>query len=379
MLCLTSTSNDPMKGMDRIKRGRNFRGVISYALATAPHHMTAPVVIGGNLVGTKVDELTAEFARTQKLREYVEKPVWHNSLRLPKGDLLTNEQWRLIADDYMKRMGFSDTHLRCYVLHDDEAGQHIHIIASRINILANGQLYLGRNENLIGTRIIQDLEKAHHLTQTVGPSPARTTQKHRKLTRNEKMMKDRTKAKVPKETIQEAIDAVLTFFDTITIEDFVCELRKQNITANPNIASTGKMSGFSFEYHGIAFKASQLGKAYSWSNMSKRIIVAQPTEAITPVFTPVNVNFPILTDVHSTANLTPLTVSSSEHSRYRWLQWIPYLEELVASLKAIGLTVLKPVKKTVLIKKIMDENPTPVQFSKVDSQDLVRKSPFNPV
>ncbi|WP_348273499.1 relaxase/mobilization nuclease domain-containing protein [Pantoea sp. SS70] len=365
--------------MNRIRRGKNFSGVISYALAPAPHHKRVPIIIGGNIIGSSVAEITTEFMRTQNLRSDVQKPAWHNSLRLPSGDSLTNEQWKLLADDYMTRMGFSNTHLRCYVLHDDEAGQHIHIIASRINVLVDGQLYLGRNENLISTRIIQDLEKAHHLTQTAGPPPAITTQKHRKLTRNEKMMKDRTKAKVPKETIQEAIDAVLTFFDTITIEDFVGELRKQNITANPNIASTGKMSGFSFEYHGIAFKASQLGKAYSWSNMSKRIIVAQPTEAITPVFTPVNVNFPILTEVHSTATLTPLTVSSSEHSRYRWLQWIPYLEELVASLKAIGLTILKPVKKTVLIKKIMDESPKPVQFSKVDSQDLVRKSPFNPV
>ncbi|MBD8108303.1 relaxase/mobilization nuclease domain-containing protein [Erwinia persicina] len=368
-----------MKGMDRIKRGKNFRGVISYALSPANHHKVDPMVIGGNLVGSTVDELATEFTATQKLREYIEKPVWHNSLRLPKGDSLANEQWRLIADDYMKRMGFSDTHLRCYVLHDDEAGQHIHIIASRINILANGQLYLGRNENLISTRIIQDLEQDHKLTRTKGPSPQKASQKQRKLNRNEKMMQDRTKEKAPKIAIQEAIDAILTFFDTITIEDFVGELRKQNITANANIASTGKMSGFSFEYHGIAFKASQLGKAYSWSNMSKRIIVAQPKEAITPVFTPVNVNFPILTDVHSTATLIPLTVSSSEHSRYRWLQWIPYLEELVASLKAIGLTILKPVKKTVLIKKIMDKNPKPVQFSKVGSQDLVRKSPFNPV
>ncbi|MCW0350423.1 relaxase/mobilization nuclease domain-containing protein [Pantoea ananatis] len=368
-----------MKGMNKIKRGKNFRGVVSYVLSPAPHHSTAPLVIGGNLVGFSVEELTAEFTKTQQLREDVRKPVWHNSLRLPKGDSLTNEHWKLIADDYMKRMGFSDTHLRCYVLHDDGAGQHIHIIASRINVLKNGQLYLGRNENLISTRIIQELERDHQLTRTKGPSPAKQPQKLRKLTRNEEMMKDRTKAKVPKETIQEAIDAVLTFFDTITIEDFVGELRKQNITANPNIASTGKMSGFSFEYHGIAFKASQLGKAYSWSNLSNRVIVAHQTEAITPVFTPVNVNFPILTDVHSTTTLTPLTVSSSEHSRNRWLQWIPYLEELVASLKAIGLTILKPVKKIVLIKKIMDESPKPVQFSKVDSQDLVRKSPFNPV
>ena len=189
-----------MKGMDRIKRGKNFRGVVSYALAPAHHHKVDPIVIGGNLIGLTVDELAAEFTATQKLRKDVEKPVWHNSLRLPRGDSLTHGQWTAFADNYMERMGFSKTHLRCYVLHDDEAGQHIHIIASRIGLL-HGQLYLGRNENLISTRIIQDLEKAHHLTQTVGPSPARTAQKHRKLTRNEKMMKDRTKAKAPKETI----------------------------------------------------------------------------------------------------------------------------------------------------------------------------------
>lgn len=359
-----------MKGMNRIRRGKNFRGVISYAALTqASHHSTPPAVIGGNLVGITVDELIAEFTRTQQLREDVEKPVWHNSLRLPKGDSLTNGQWKLIADDYMTRMGFCDTHLRCYVLHDDNAGQHIHIIASRINVLADGQLYLGRNENLISTRVIQELEQDHNLTRTVGPSPEKTSQKQRKLTRNEKMMKDRTKAKVPKETIRETIDAVLTFFDTITIEDFVRELQKQNITANPNIASTGKMNGFSFEYHGIAFKASQLGKAYSWSNMSKRIIVDQPTEVITPVLIPVNVNFPV--DFHPTA--TPLTVSSSEHSRYRWLQWIPYLDELVVSLRAIGSTILNPLKRNVIYTAIRTDNSETPEISEVNFQSSAIK------
>jgi hypothetical protein len=68
----------------------------------------------------------------------------------------------------MKRMGFSETHLRAYVLHDDKDGQHIHIIASRIE-LNFGKLYLGKNENLISTRIIQDLEQDYQLTRTKGP------------------------------------------------------------------------------------------------------------------------------------------------------------------------------------------------------------------
>ncbi|HFT3433945.1 TPA: relaxase/mobilization nuclease domain-containing protein [Klebsiella variicola] len=342
-----------MKGMDRIKRGKNFRGVISYALSPANHHKVDPVVIGGNLLGSTVDELATEFTATKKLREYVEKPVWHNSLRLPHGDSLTHEQWTAFADDYMERMGFSKTHLRCYVLHDDEAGQHIHIIASRINILANGQLYLGRNENLISTRVIQNLEKAYHLTQTVGPSPARTPQKHRKLTRNEKMMKDRTKAKVPKETIQEAIDAVLTFFDTITIEDFVGELRKQNITANPNIASTGKMSGFSFEYHGIAFKASQLGKAYGWSNLSQKII--SPSAAETGLMNVTSVpekkeiyekNFILHEKFLTPSSAMPYVEKQDleQTKRVHWLQWVPYIDEILQAMKSIGLSLLKPTR-----------------------------------
>lgn len=366
-----------MKGMNRIRRGKNFRGVVSYALAPAPHHKTTPLVIGGNLVGITVEGLTAEFARTQQLREDVAKPVWHNSLRLPVGESLSKEQWKLIADDYMTRMGFSDTHLRCYVLHDDEAGQHIHIIASRINVLADGQLYLGRNENLKSTRIIQELEKDHQLTRTKGPSSQKASEQQRKLTRNEKMMQVRTKEKAPKIVIQEAIDAILTFFDTVTIEDFIGELQKQNITANPNIASTGKMNGFSFEYHGIAFKASQLGKAYSWANMSKRIIVTQPMDAVAPVSFTVNENVSTPIEVQHTA--IPHTANSSDHTRSRWLQWIPYLDEFLSSMKAIGSTILKPAKKAALIKKIMDENPKPLQFSEVNSQDLVRKSHFKPV
>ena len=106
------------------------------------------------MIGSNAGELIAEFNATKALRPDVAKPVWHNSLRLPKNEALTDAQWSEIADDYMSRMGFSETHLRCYVLHDDAAGQHIHIIASRID-LSNRSLYLGKNENLISTRIIQ--------------------------------------------------------------------------------------------------------------------------------------------------------------------------------------------------------------------------------
>jgi len=174
-------------------------------------------------------------------------------------------------------MGFSETHLRAYVLHDDKDGQHIHIIATRIE-LSSGKLYLGKNENLISTRIIQQLEIDHHLTKTKGPelvaspSPASLSRKSppqkpiiaipkpKKLSRNEAIMEKYKGELSPKSVIQEALEALLV--DKPSTTDFVMQLAANNIKALPNIASTGKMNGFSFEYQGIAFKASQLGKGY---------------------------------------------------------------------------------------------------------------------
>lgn len=278
-----------MKGMQKIRRGKGFAGVVLYALRPGSHHRKDPVVIGGNMLGDIAGDLIAEFNTTKTLRPDVAKPVWHNSLRLPKSEALTDAQWSVIADDYMSRMGFSETHLRCYILHDDAAGQHIHIIASRVSLNA-GKLYLGKNENLISTRIIQQLERDYSLTRTKGPEaktfpaspfppslsrksppqkPMGATPKPKKLSRNEAMMEKYKGEPSPKSVIQEALEELLAGKPSTT--EFVTQLVARNITVVPNIASTGKMNGFSFEYQGIAFKASQLGKGYSWSVLQNRL------------------------------------------------------------------------------------------------------------
>ena len=257
--------------MRKIKRGKSFAGVVRYVLQPGAHHKSDPVVIGGNMLGGSALELIAEFDGTKQLRPDVQKPVWHNSLRLPDTESLSNDQWVTIADDYMKRMGFSDTHLRCYVLHDDD-GQHIHIIASRIDI-AGGKLYLGRNENLISTRIISELEIAHGLTVTKTAhsiTPKQPKQpKRKKISRNEQMLSERTGLLSPKEALQKILDKSLA--DTPDLLTFIRRLEEADVSWKANIASTGKMNGFSFEYTGIAFKASQLGKSYSWANLSNRL------------------------------------------------------------------------------------------------------------
>lgn len=268
-----------MKGMQRIKRHKNFINVVKYVLKLGSHHREAPSVIGGNMTGDCVNELIAEFDTASSLRTDIAKPAWHNSLRLPHNDKLTNEQWKLIADDYMHSMGFSDTHLRCYVLHDDPVGQHIHIIANRIDFVS-GKVNLGRHESLKSGRIIQELEIKYGLTITKGPEQLKpentgkrknetTTIKAKKISRNEEMFEQRTGESCNKKRLQVILDESLA--DTPSIETFIKRLEEEKVQWKANLSSTGKMNGFSFEINDICFKASQLGKKYSWNNLQKKL------------------------------------------------------------------------------------------------------------
>ncbi|EBS7432106.1 relaxase [Salmonella enterica] len=418
-----------MKGMQKIKRGKNFAGVVFYALRPPSHHKTPPSVIGGNMDGSNAGELIAEFNATKALRPDLAKPVWHNSLRLPKNEELTDAQWSEIADDYMSRMGFSETHLRCYVLHD-AAGQHIHIIASRIE-LSSGKLYLGKNENLISTRIIQDLEQDYQLTRTKGPkaSPAAPSPKPKlKKSRNGMMIEKRTGELCPKGIIQNALNELLDTRQSIT--DFVQQLVAQNIRPIPNIASTGRMNGFSFEYNGIAFKASQLGKGYSWSALQSRIDYQQERDnaflsklkssvretsvsathdmVITidaPETTTEYVNRPIEAlildkraagqDEYSIASveaLLPEAVATNKEaiatetlkvapkrsyraSTFRWLETIPYLNTIITIFKNLKIPTLKrPQKhKTITSVRVVEITPLP-QKNLIESAPQSRRA-----
>lgn len=362
-----------MKGMRKIKRGKNFAGVVQYALKPGSHHKSDPIVIGGNMLSGSALELISEFNGTKQLRPDVQKPVWHNSLRLPNGESLTNEQWSSIADDYMERMGFSDTHLRCYVLHDDD-GQHIHIIASRID-MAGGKLYLGRNENLISTRIISEIEIDHNLTVTkTAPAIAPKQPKRKKISRNEQMLSARTGVPSPKEALQQILDKSLA--DTPDLLTFIKRLEEAEVGWTANIASTGKMNGFSFEYRDIAFKASKLGKAYSWVNLQKQLNynpdhleALRTTKGVIPAPAPAPDPAPAPAIVLKTAErkesigkkIAELELRLREDKRneivekilqknaakqqkhLRLTGWIPFLQRLIELLRKYGKSILHKV------------------------------------
>lgn len=252
-----------MKGMQKIQRGSGFRGCADYLF----DHDNGRVV-GGNMVGTTPRALAMEFGVTRRQRPDIARPVWHNALRLPADERveMTDEMWREIADDYMRGMGFSDQHPRVYVLHDPD---HLHILASRVSL--GGDVFLGRNENLKSTALIQRLEQVHGLTVTKGPKRTMegriATPEKRKTRVGERRRYERLGEQPVRERLQKLVSEAAQ--GRPTASEFVARLQAQGVSVWPNVASTGRLSGFSFALEGVAFTGQQLGDRYQWARLKK--------------------------------------------------------------------------------------------------------------
>jgi len=242
----------------KIERGSGFRGVLDYAFGKGDAE-----VIYGTMSGRDPRTLAAEFGLSRAARPDVSKPVWHASLSLPPGETRTPAEWSLIIDDFMQGMGLGD-HQYVAVRHHDTDHEHVHIIASRIGL--DGSLYLGKWDAKRAIKLTADLEQRHGLTVTKGledgPAPVATP------TKREVEMSLRTGDAPPRVALQQIVDTALETPGSIF--DFMDRLEAAGVGVRANVASTGKMNGFSFEWQGVPFKASDLGKAYGWKSLQER-------------------------------------------------------------------------------------------------------------
>lgn len=261
-----------MKGMRKIVRGSGILEVLQYVFIRDSKHKKSPgILVGGNLSSSTPAKLAQEFNTVFQLRPDIRKPVWHNALRLPCEEKISTDEWIKISDEYMLRMGFSDFHPRSYVLHDDDEGQHVHIVASRVSLAS--ELYLGRNENLRSTQVISRLETQFGLTITKSASfndagkvvmPERASPKKAEIERAV-----RTGFAPVRLRLQAQITAAKS--DKPTLIQFLERLQLSGVSVLPNVASTGRISGLAFGVDSVWFKGSELGKNFTWSSLEKDI------------------------------------------------------------------------------------------------------------
>ncbi|EGW7778071.1 relaxase, partial [Salmonella enterica] len=233
----------------------------------------------------------------------------------------------------------------------------------------------------------------------------------------ELMIEKRTGELCPKAIIQNALNELLDTRQSIT--DFAQQLMAQNIRPIPNIASAGKMNGFSFVYRGIAFKASQLGKGYSWSALQNKLnyqperdnaflfeLKASVSEAPctfiatdAPEITTREVHSPIEAlihdnragqDEHTNASVKQFHLEdgagakeslkeapdrSYAVSAFRWLEYIPYLDLIYRMLKNLKIPTLKRPRKhkTITGVRVVEIMPIP-QKTLIESPPQSRRA-----
>lgn len=245
----------------KVERGGGFRGALDYALGKQGGN--ACEIIGGTMTGQTPRDLSTEFGLSRAARPGVARPVWHTSLALPPGEHLDSDRWAEVADDFMRGMGLAD-HQYVVIRHHDTDLDHIHIVASRIAL--DGTLYHGAFDAKRAITLTQELEERHGLTRTKGLEDGPAPQA--RPTKGEIEQAERTGDAPPRLVLQEIVDAALA--EPGSVFDFMDRIEAAGAVARPNVAKTGKMNGFSFEYGGIPFKGSDLGKAYTWKGLQER-------------------------------------------------------------------------------------------------------------
>lgn len=256
----------------KIKRGSGFRGTLDYVLGKGEAEQVA-----GTMAGSDARLLAQEFGALRQLRPDIERPVWHSALSLPPGENIDTERWGAVVRDFMDGLGFDERHAWTCWRHHDTEHDHVHVVASRIG--ADGTIWLGRHDVRQAMRLTEELEAAHGLQSTKAYT-SETANPCRQPTKPEIEQAIRTHEQPARTQLQAAIDHALT--DRPSLLGLMDRLEAAGVSARINMASTGRISGLSFELQGIAFKGSDLGKHYTWNQLQRRINYEQDrdTQAI---------------------------------------------------------------------------------------------------
>lgn len=150
---------------------KSFRASLKYALEKDAD-IKRPEIIGGNMTGQTVKELSSEFQDVRELRPEVEDPCVFYSLSAAEGERLSNEQWREFAEEFNKRMGYEDSPF-AVIRHHDTDHEHVHVITSRIN--GRGELVDQSGDYRRGSEIAQELaaERGYQVVPLPHETPGR--------------------------------------------------------------------------------------------------------------------------------------------------------------------------------------------------------------
>lgn len=215
--------------------------------------------------GRNARELAKEFGAVRALRPNLGEAVYHVSLSVRREEQLSAAKWDEIANKYLAGMGFKDNQFVLIRHHDTPTHDHVHIIGNRIT--RDGKEVVTDSHNYKrSAQVIQAIEREYGLKMD-----ARTPQEvdRHAPTHNELMKFERTGEISTKMRMQGMIDQAAQGQPTMT--EFIRRLEVNKIQVVPNLQSTGRVAGLSYELDGKKMKGSDLGKNYTMQGIQQKL------------------------------------------------------------------------------------------------------------
>lgn len=243
-------------------KGKGFRGALRYNLEKVEKGVAE--VLGHSFVEVSEKMIMKEVQMIRVMRPNLQKYFYHTSINFPPTEDLSNEKMKEIAHDYLKSSGF-DQHQFIMFRHRDADHPHLHILVNRIGY--DGKVMSDSNDFARCEKILRDLEKKYNLTEVLSSNQAR----ERAITKNELEMMKRTNEPSAKTALQVLIKQALENRSRLSTEEFIQKLESKGINVLFNQASTGYVSGISYNYEGITITGSKLGNDFKWTTIKNNL------------------------------------------------------------------------------------------------------------
>ena len=243
-------------------KGKGFGGALRYNMEKVEKNVAE--VLDHSFVEVSVKSIMKEVQMIKVMRPNLQKYFYHTSINFPPTEDLTNEAMTKIGRDYLQKSGFTQ-HQYIMFRHHDADHPHLHILVNRIGY--DGKVLSDSNDFARCEKILRELEKKYKLTEVMSSNQA----KERAMTKNELEMMKRTNTPSHKISLQAIIKNALHSKPRLTCSEFIDALQNKGINILFNQASTGYVSGISYDYKGMTFTGSKLGNDFKWTTIKNCI------------------------------------------------------------------------------------------------------------
>src|SRR5258706_8977553 len=243
-------------------KGKGFRGALRYNLEKVNNK--AAEVLDHSFARVSESSIMKEVQFVRMQRPNLQKYFYHISINFPPTEDLPNDLMTRIGRDYLEANGFTQ-HQFIMFRHYDADHPHLHILVNRIGY--DGKVLSDSNDFQRSENILRELEARYSLNKVTPRKEA----KIRAITKNEREMMKRTKESSQKLRLQRIIKSVLKDKPGMTTGEFIRVLESKGVRVLFNQATTGFVSGISYDYKGFPIKGAKLGNDFKWSSIKNTI------------------------------------------------------------------------------------------------------------